>query len=407
MSSLDGISLGRMDSRYRVFNFIRSAGVVSRSEIAKNLGLSRASISSIVSKLIEMGLVSEVGLGHPHWGRPPTLLSLNPEIGYSLGFEIDISRTNGILADLGGNIAAYKSMPFDVKDGPDAGLKLIQGMADFLLSHGGVPRDRLVGVAVGMASPISQPEGVPMTPPIMPGWGGYPFRSRLQETLEMPVCLDNDANLGALGEFTYGKRRGVTDLVYLKVSNGIGAGFILSGRLYRGAWGVAGEIGHVNIDEDGPPCSCGSNGCLEAMAGGMAIAERALQAVRAGHPTILKEMSGDGGITVDDVIGCAAKGDETCRQILARAGSQIGIALGDLVNLLNPRMVILGGHVAMKAGALLRKPMMESLQDRAMKSSLEGLEVIYSSLKEKAVCLGGVALVFQERLRPYFKGTFI
>ena len=396
-----------MDSRYRVFNFIRSAGVVSRSEIAINLGLSRASVSSIVSKLIEAGLVSEVGLGHPRGGRPPALLSLNPETGYSLGFEIDVSRTNGILADLAGNIAAYKSVLFDAKDGPDAGLELIREMAESLLSQGGVPRDRLVGAAVGMASPVSQPEGVPMTPPIMPGWGGYPFRSRLQKALGVPACLDNDANLGALGEFAYGKHRGVTDLVYLKVSTGIGAGFILDGRLYRGAWGVAGEIGHVNIDEDGPPCSCGSNGCLEAMAGGMAIAERALQAVRAGHPTILREVPGDGGITVDDVIECAAKGDETCRQIIARAGSQIGIALGDLVNLLNPRMVILGGHVALKAGTLLREPMMRSLQNRAMKSSLGSLEVSYSSLKEKAVCLGGVALVFQERLRPYFRGTFI
>ncbi len=384
----------------KVFNTVWKAGVITRGEIARLSGLSRATVTILLKDLIAAGVVVEGGRGESRGGRRPALLELAPGFGAAFGFELDVTRITGTLSDLAGHIISWRSVTFDVKQGPEDAIGLIGKMVDEMLAEGDVPREKVLGVGIGVAGPVSYDEGVLLSPPIMPGWGGYPMRRRLAEVLSMEVCLDNDANLGALGEHTYGKFREVNDLVYLKVSNGIGAGFILDGRLYRGAWGAAGEIGHVNIDEDGPPCSCGSNGCLEAMAGGLAMVERARQAVRAGHVTTLADVSGD--ITVEKIVEHASRGDGTSLEILQRAGSQIGVALGDLVNLLNPKAVVLGGYAALKAKDLLRESMVATLQKRALKASLKDLDVQYASLGECSVCLGGAALVVEEKMESYF-----
>jgi predicted NBD/HSP70 family sugar kinase len=384
----------------RVFEVIWRSGVTTRGDIAERSRISRATVTLLLKDLLASGIVIEDGRGQSRGGRRPAFLRLNPDFGYAFGFELDVNRISGILSDLSGKTISHRNAVFDVRQGPEGAITLIRGLVDEMLAENGVPREKVLGVGVGVSGPVSYDEGKLLSPPIMPGWGGYPMRDRLAEELSMAVCLDNDANLGALGEHTYGTFRDVADLVYLKVSNGIGAGFILGGRLYRGAWGVAGEIGHVNIDEDGPPCSCGSNGCLEAMAGGLAIVERARQAVRAAHPTMLAE-SPD-GITVERIVECARQGDGTSLEILSRAGSQIGVAVGDLVNLLNPKAVILGGYVALAARDLLRDPMVKTLRQRALKASLKDLEVRYPSLGDCSVCLGGAALVVEEKMDSYF-----
>jgi len=360
-------------SHKRIFDIIWRRGVTTRSKIAELSGMSRATITLLLKEMFALEAVIEEGRGASRGGRRPGLLRPNPGFGFAFGFELDVNQIFGLLSNLTGNVIARRLVAFDVRSGPEKALALIRKLVEEMLAESAVPREKLLGVGVGVAGPVSYKEGTLLSPPIMPGWGGYPMRERLAEVLSLPVCLDNDANLGALGEYIYGDFREIPDLVYLKVSNGIGAGLILGGRLYRGAWGVAGEIGHVNIDENGPPCSCGSNGCLESMAGGLAMVERARQAVRVGHPSLLSDVSDS--ITVEKIVEYARRGDETSRAILARAGSQIGVAVGDLVNLLNPRAVILGGYAALAAGDLLRDPMVTTLQRRALRAPLQELQV--------------------------------
>jgi len=393
------------DKRYSVFDLIRKEGPVSRSAIARRLHLSRASTTFFVKDLLNASLVIESGQGISRGGRRPILLQFNGDCGYAMGFELDVTRIVGVMSNLGGKVLSVKGQHFQVKDGPTAAIATITELSRALLAETSVPKEKLLGAAVGISGPVLYEEGVPLSPPIMPGWDGYPLRQQLQEALAMPVYLDNDANLGALGEHMYGEGQGIANLVYLKVNSGIGAGFILRGQLFRGAWGVAGEIGHVSIDEDGPPCSCGSNGCLEAMAGSPAIVERAAQAVRAGYPTLLARKAAQHPLVIDDIVQCAQKGDETSRQILSLAGSQIGVALGDLVNLLNPRMLILGGEAALKAGNLLTDALVDSLHRKALHAAARDLEIRYSRLAGQATPLGGVALVLENRIQSCFQNA--
>ena len=394
-----------VDKRYLVFNLIRQEGPISRSAISRRLHLSSASTTVFVKDLLNAALVVESGQGISRGGRRPILLQFNDDCGYAMGFELDVTRIVGVLSNLGGKVLSMQGQPFNVNDGPASALTTIVAMSQKLLKEARVPNDKLLGAAIGMSGPVLYEEGIPLSPPIMPGWDGYPLRQQLQDALSMPVYLDNDANLGALGEYTYGEGRGIANLVYLKVNSGIGAGFILRGQLFRGAWGVAGEIGHVSIDEDGPPCSCGNNGCLEAMAGEPAIVARATQAVRAGHPTLLAERAAQHPLVIDDVVQCAQRGDETSRQVLALAGTQIGVALGDLVNLLNPRLLILGGEAILKAGVLITDALVKMLHRKALRAASRNLEIRYSRLAGQATPLGGVALVWENRRQAYVRNV--
>jgi len=189
-------------------------------------------------------------------------------------------------------------------------------------------------------------EGMVSEPPIMPGWDKFPIESYIQSLWDVPVTLGNDAELGAIGEWAYGAGRGEENLAYVKVGRGIGAGMLLDGQIYHGADGSAGEIGHITIDENGPLCSCGNRGCLEAMAGGNAVAKRAVELVKKGQRTELSTIRPVDSIQSKDVIAAACNGDLVAQQILSETGAHLGTAIAGLVNLFNPSMIIIGGGVS-------------------------------------------------------------
>jgi glucokinase len=231
--------------------------------------------------------------------------------------------------------------------------------------------------------------GLVSAPPIMPGWDNFPIRDHLQELWDIPVSLDNDADLGALGEWAYGAARGEKDVAYIKVGSGIGSGLLLDGRIYRGATGCAGEIGHITIRDNGPLCSCGSYGCLESMAGGQAIARKAREAVLAGRRTQLAAIQPVENITAHDVADATRMGDLVAQQIVAEAGSYLGIAIASMVNLINPAMVVVGGGVA-QLGDLLLEPIRKTVRTRSLRSAAQAVRITAATLGRRSSSMGAV-----------------
>ncbi len=381
-----------------VLDLVRQERTISRADIARRTRLSRSTISIIVNDLIADGWLRESGTGQSRGGRRPILLTFNYQAGYVLGIGAGATHLAAVVTDLDAQVIAELERPFDVAAGPIVGLPAIADIGRTVISQAGISFSDLVGIGVGVPGPLDTTRGTPVAPPIMPGWSGAPVRDRLQDDFGVSVYLDNDANLGALGELYYGAGQGVRNLVYLKVATGIGCGIIIDGEIYHGQTGTAGEIGHLMIDEDGPPCSCGSYGCLESMAGGPAIAQRARIAIEAGQPTVLKGVAVNGNLTAKQVEQAAREGDPLSRQLYRDAGRLLGIAVADAINLLNPGRVIIGGGVS-QAGELILESLRESVAQRAMRAAIGSTDIVQSALGRRSTEMGAVALVLEQAFR--------
>ncbi len=391
-------SLMREMNRSLILSVIRQEKSVSRAAIARRTNLSRSTVSHIIADLLEDGLVSEVGQGQSSGGRRPILLSFNDKAGFVVGVDLGATHILILITDLSGEIVASDEIVFSVSAGPEAGLQKIVQSVRHCLAQADLEMEKVLGVGIGVPGPLEYAQGRVVAPPIMPGWHGVALRDRLEQDFGIPVYVDNDANLGALGEHWRGVGNGYSNLAYIKVGTGIGCGLLLGGSLYRGEIGSAGEIGHVTIDENGPPCKCGSYGCLESMAGGPAIALRAQQSIRAGQATSLSSIQPLEALTARDVALAARAGDTLARQLFAEAGRHIGVALASLANLLNPGLIIVGGGVA-QAGDLLLDPIRETVKLRALPSVAQSTQIVQSALGRDATALGAVRLALQEVFR--------
>lgn len=288
-----------------------------------------------------------------------------------------------------GRIETRVMMPTRASEGPEAVLSYIQRAIRQVW-----PDDREV-VALGVAAPgpLDPHTGVVRFAPNLPGWKDFPLRDRLVESFGLPTFVGNDANLAALGEHRFGAGQGVDDLVYMTVSTGIGGGIILDGALFEGAQGLGGEVGHIIVEPEGPPCFCGNRGCLEMLASGPAIARAARAAVERGEPSrLLEQVEGyPSRITARDVAEAARAGDDLARRVLARAGFYIGVALVSLMFLLNPSLFIIGGSVT-KAGDLLFGPIQETVRSRAPEIYWRNTPILPAALRDNVGLLGALAL---------------
>ena len=377
-------SLRRLN-RGRVIGALREQGLVSRAEIARRTGLSRSTVSSLVSELQSDGLVverEEPGAAHgEQGGRPPILLSFDASAGAALGIDFGHSHVRVAVSDLSSNILAERAAPMDIDHESHEGLDVALELIGEALDEAGVDRSRVIGAGLGLPGPIDHTDGVIGSSAILPGWVGVAAGEEMRRRLDVPVSVDNDANLGALAELTHGAGRGATDLVYVKVSSGIGAGLILDGRLYRGAGGMAGELGHVLVEPEGAVCRCGNRGCLETAASTGAL----LEVLRRSH----------GELTVAGMLRLAQEGDLGCRRVIADAGRVVGSAAAFVFNLLNPQRFVVGGDLA-EAGDLLLDGVRSSLRLAALPAAADGASVVAGVLGERAQVLGALALAVGE-----------
>lgn len=382
-----GLTVLRDRNRRLVVDVLRQSGGASQAEVARLTGLSRSTVSTLVSELRASGFVTEMTTpAEPprtgaQGGRPPVQLVLDPSAGAAIGIDFGHSHVRVAVSDLAHRILHECERGLAVDGDPLGSLDTGARMARESLAAAGVAATSVIGVGMGVPGPVDHRTGKVGTTSILPGWLGIQPADQMRRRLELPVAVENDANLGALAETSWGAARGCTDVAYIKVSSGIGAGLVLGGRLHRGAHGTAGEIGHDVVDEAGPFCRCGNRGCLEAVAGGAAITE-VLSRIR--HEPV----------TLAQALELAADGDLAARRVLAQVGREIGVAISKLCNLVNPERVVIGGLLA-RGGDVLLDPMRESVRRLAVDSAKEAT-IVPSVFGERAGVLGALALVLRE-----------
>lgn len=377
-------------NKHAALDLIRfTPGGISRVALAQRLALTRAAVTSIVNDLIKTGLIHEHKTRAPSNGRPPIILEINESRGYVAGVDMGASHLTVIVADFGMHVLAENEQPLKITDGPEDCIRQADEALRSLLSTLGLGLSDLSAVGAGVPGPTIANEGMVLAPPIMPGWDRFPIRDTLEKLWGCPVSLNNDAELGVLGEWACGAGRGEQNLAYIKVGTGIGAGLFIDGQIYRGATGSAGEIGHMTIDENGPLCACGNRGCLEALAGGRAIVSMARTAIQSGRRTELAERVNPEALTAMDISNAAARGDLVAQEVLAEAGNQLGIALTSLVNLFNPNIVVVGGGVA-QTGDLFLEPIRKAVLKRSLPAAAHAVRITTSLLGKRSTGMGAV-----------------
>ncbi|MET9431193.1 MULTISPECIES: ROK family transcriptional regulator [unclassified Streptomyces] len=364
----------------RVVRAVRMAGSLTQAEIARTTGLSAATVSNIVRELKEGGTVEVTPTSAG--GRRARSVSLSGDAGIVIGVDFGHTHLRVAVGNLAHQVLAEESEPLDVDASSAEGFDRAERLVKRLIAATGIGQDKVIGVGLGVPGPIDVSSGTLGSTSILPGWTGINPSQELSGRLGVPVYVDNDANLGALGELVWGGGRGVKDLAYIKVASGVGAGLVIDGQIYRGPGGTAGEIGHITLDESGPVCRCGNRGCLETF-------------TAARYVLPLLQPSHGADLTMERVVQLAREGDPGCRRVIGDVGRHIGSGVANLCNLLNPSRVVLGGDLA-EAGELVLGPIRESVSRYAIPSAARHLSVAPGALGGRAEVLGALALVLSE-----------
>jgi glucokinase-like ROK family protein len=361
---------------------------ISRADLADRMGLTRAAVTVIINDLISNGMILNTESRLTASGRPPVALEINPDQGLVAAVDMGAMHLSVALGDFSARIMEEIEVPFRVDRGPKESLQEADKILREFLHKRGLSTTHLAAIGVGVPGPVIADQGMVMAPPIMPGWDRFPIRGTLESQWGTAVILNNDAELGALGEWAYGAGRGERNLAFIKVGSGIGAGLIINQQIYGGTTGSAGEIGHLTIDENGPLCTCGNHGCLEAFAGGHAIAAQARTLVASGKRTLLSEKSLD-SITARDVAEAARRGDLIAQEIIQKSGTFVGIAIAGLIKLFNPSTVIIGGGVA-QVGDLLTGPIRQAVRERSLRASEHSVRITTAMLGRRSSLIGAL-----------------
>jgi glucokinase-like ROK family protein len=373
----------------RILRLLRDEGPVSRAELGDRLELTRPRLLAEVERLVASGLIAEAGMAASRGGRRSTLVELQPRLRFAavdLGASsIDIEVINGRLEPM----AAYTE-PADIRTGPKAILHRVNELLAKARTDGAY--ERLDAVGIGVPGPVSFRDGVPVSPPIMPGWDRYPVRELLAREYGCPAVVDNDVNIMAIGERHGGVAHSVDDFLFVKIGTGIGCGIHLAGTVYRGVDGCAGDIGHIQVDSHGPICSCGNTGCLEALFSGAALARDALAAARNGEsPALADRLAASGEVGAREVAEGAAEGDLTCIRLIRDGGRRVGGVLATLVSFANPSMIVIGGGLA-QLGHILLAEIRSVVYRRSLPLATGNLPVVLSELGSRAGVTGAAVL---------------
>ncbi|MCS5735864.1 ROK family transcriptional regulator [Herbiconiux daphne] len=369
----------RRSNQQRIVRSLLQSGSLTQAELSRQTGLSTATVSNIVKAMVDRGLLATSPTTSS--GRRALAVSLTGDDTLAAGIDIGRSHVRVVVTSINYRVVGERWVHLPLGHEADLALDVASTVLDEVLAECGSSRDALIGVGLGVPGPIDRRSHAVIDGTILPEWVGITV-DHIQERLRMPVMLENDANLGAIAEITWGPHKGVDDLVFVKVGTGIGSGLILGGEIFPGNIGVSGEIGHLPIHEHGLICRCGNRGCLETVASTAIMIEllsREPQNVR----------------TTSDIIALAQAGDKATLHVIDDAGRALGRALAAIANLVNPQMLVLGGPLA-GLGEILLEPVRKGFVRYSSPVVHDSTELTMSSFTDRAEALGGAAIVIQE-----------
>ena len=388
-------SVIRENNLSTVLNLIHAEGSISRADLIRRTNLSATTVSALVSVLIESGIVREAGTGESSGGRRPILIEFNYQYKYVLGVDIGASHVTVLIMDLHGHPLAHHTQQHPVVTDPAGTFAIARSLIQDILNASHLQEGELLGVGLTVPTPL---RGEKLDQPVtyyMPAWENVIPVVEIQKALSLPIYVENDANAGAIGEKWWGIGRGLENLAFIKIGVGVGSGLILSGDVYRGHSGTAGEIGHTTIEVNGRGCRCGNHGCLEAYVGAIELINTTLETyANAGVQSPFEQPP-----SVIQLVNAALTGDPIAIQIIQTAGRYLGTAIANLLNLVDPGIVILNGELV-GAGSLLLDAVHASIRQRVMPIAAQKTAIVVSQLGSLAVAIGAATLVIQNAFQP-------
>ncbi|ERK70583.1 ROK family protein [Leifsonia aquatica ATCC 14665] len=365
----------------RLVEFLLANGPSTQAELARGTGLSTATVSNIVRDMAVKGVVATSPVTSS--GRRALLVQLTDTGDIAVGVDFGRRHVRIVLCTLGYAVLAEQELALPLGYDVAGAVVDASGLLDRMLADGGHDRESVLSVGIGIPGPIDRRTGTVLQGAILPEWVGVNLRD-LENAFRFPVVLDNDANLGALGEVTWGAHRGARNIIFVKIGSGIGAGLIINGQTYYGNLGITGELGHTPVVDPGVICRCGNRGCLETVA----------------STTVMIESLGRSGtepVTTADILRRGLERDPAALRVVGDAGQAIGQAIGSIANVINPELVLIGGPLVGLGEALL-EPIRRGIQHNAIPIIAETTTVSVSSLGDRAESLGAAALVIQGAL---------
>ncbi len=383
MNNGSGQMLVRKINTALVFEKLRTQGPLSRAQLAGLLSLTRATASSIVRDLVDVGLVRETELQVPKSGRPGMLLEINPAGGCAVGLEINVDYISVVLTDCLANILWKKRISSDPSKPRATVLNRAGALVNQALKQGRDQGLRLLGIGVGLPGMVDTDHGILAYAPNL-DWRDLPLRKMWTKRFSLPVFIENEANAAAMGEYYFGAGQGASNLLYLSTGVGLGGSIVIDGKVMRGMNGFAGEVGHMQIDSRGELCGCGKRGCWETTAGPLAVVSYVRTKIDAGQKSIVSEMMKGNHKKTDfsTILQAAEKKDRLALKAFEHVGAKLGVGMASLINVLNPQMIVIGGVLSQAADHILpaarKTAELESMdhvnKDLQVKSSAHGMD---------------------------------
>ncbi len=365
-----------------VLNAIRTHDAISRTDIAAESKLSMPTVSAITAELIELGLIYEREAGVSTGGRRPVLLALNHLGGYVVGIKLTEDAVIAALTDLEATIVGRSIAPLVDRTPAGTAATIASCITTLCADVGNRP---LLGVGIGMAGVIDRSKALVHFATYF-GWEDVPFAGMVEQQIHVPVIIDNDVNALTAAEQWFGAGRGAKDFLVVSIGRGVGLGMVLDGQLYRGAAGGAGELGHITVVPDGPLCACGKRGCLEALIGDPAMTQR------------VSSLLGR-SVSITEAVELALHGDAIVQSVFAAAGRTLGMAVANLVNILNPELIIIGGE-GTHAGQLIIEPLEAALQQHSFNGLRDQVRLVIEPWGDEAWARGAASLILSELFSP-------
>lgn len=381
-------------NRSIILNKIRTDAPISRAQIAKDTKLTPPTVSSNVKDLIEQGIIIESELGESKSGRRPTMLLINNKGFYIIGVDVGPEKIDCVIADLAGKIVTRTTKKLTIPITNDQFLSILKAGIRTVILNTSINPEKIIGIGVAMHGVVEVETGISLFAPNL-GLTNIPIKEELEEEFNLEVKVENDARVMALGESWFGNHGELDSMLAVNLGRGVGAGLVINGKLYHGAQDIAGEVGHMTIDINGEICECGNRGCLQTFATGSAIAKQAKQVLEKSVENKVDQFS----ITGEKVYELALAGNEDFVKILENTGTVIGIGLTNLIHIINPNKIVLGGGVT-KSSTLILPAICKSIEQHALTPRAKKTEVVISELGDDATITGAIALLLVDLFDP-------